>query len=176
MDRPIDVPLLGSFFGLVYPMLLAGLAVFKGVVVGGVVTFVVVRALKRHGVAARWPAALAVGAVLFVGVSVWSWMSWSKYSWIRVTANEIELHYATWPRSAHRIALDQVESVSVTRSGRKRKAAAHLVIMTKPAGPLDRTYWESAAGSDEYIALAIQWIEHASGGRLKQRAAAATTR
>jgi hypothetical protein len=61
----------------------------------------------------------------------------------------------------------------MTRSGRKNRAT-HLVITTKSDGALDRTYWESAAGSDEYIALAIQWIEHASGGRLKPRAAAAT--
>ena len=39
---------------------------------------------------------------------------------------------------------------------------------------LDRTYWESAAGSEEYIALAIQWIEHTSGGRVKHASAAAT--
>jgi hypothetical protein len=31
-------------------------------------------------------------------------------------------------------------------------------------------------GDQQYIALAVQWIAHASGGRLKHRAAAAGTR
>jgi hypothetical protein len=175
MDRPVDVPLLGALFGALFPVFLAGLALFKGLIIGGLTTFVVVRLLKGRGVAARWQPALAAGAMLFLAVSVWSWLSWSKYSWIRITASEIELHYATWPRQAHRIPFDQVESVSMTTSGRKGRVS-HLVITTKSTGALDRTYWESVGGDQQYIALAIQWIEHASGGRLKHRAAAVTKR
>jgi hypothetical protein len=173
MDRPVDVPLLGSFLGMLFPVLLAGFALLKGLVFGGLTTFFVVMLLKRRGVASRWPSALAAGVALFAIVSVWSWFSWAQYSWIRVTANEIELHYATWPRSAHRIPFEQVESVSMTRSGRKQRST-HLLITTKPAGSRERTSWESAAGSDAHIALAIQWIEHAGGARLKQRAAVTT--
>jgi hypothetical protein len=63
----------------------------------------------------------------------------------------------------------------MSTSGRRQRSR-HLVITTRAASAFDRTHWESAAGSEEHITLAIQWIEHASGGRVQRPAGVAATR
>jgi hypothetical protein len=84
---------------------------------------------------------------------------------VRVTPTAIELRFATWPWPARRFTFDEVESVSMSTWGRKARAHA-FVITTKATMPGTRTHWESSAGSEANILLAIQWIEHASGRRL----------
>jgi hypothetical protein len=120
-------------------------------------------------VAGRWRIALATGTTLFLAITGWSWLSSSEFTVVRVTPDAIELRYAAWPWPARRLTFDEVESVSMSTWGRKARVHA-LVITTKPAIADTRTHWESAAGSEENIALAIQWIEHASGGRVKRPA------
>lgn len=166
MTQPVDVPLLGGFMAYAYPLLFAVRSVVLGLVAGGVVTFLLVKVLRR-GMAGRWRIALTTGVVLFLVVTAWSWLSWSGYTWVRVAADAVELRYATWPRPGERIAFDQVESVSLSTWGRKGRSYA-LVITTKPGGP-HAWRWESVAGDEENILLAIQWIQHASGGRVARR-------
>lgn len=134
MTQAVDVPLLNATYGFMYPLLFAARSLFMGLVVGAVVTFVLVKLLGRLGVAARWRVALATGVALFLAVTAWSWLSSSDYTWVRVTAGEIELRYATWPRPARRIAFDQVESVSMSTSGRRGRSH-HLVIFDQARGP-----------------------------------------
>jgi hypothetical protein len=164
MTQPVDVPLLDASFGFAYPLLLAGAALLKGVVVGAVVVFLLVKLLGRK-VAARWPIALATGAVLILAVAAWSWLTSADFSAVTVRAGEIELRYATWPRRGWRIPFDRIESVSMSASGR-RALSYHLVVTTKSTGGLERTHWASAAGSEEHVTLALKWIAHASGGRV----------
>ncbi|HEV8587222.1 MAG TPA: hypothetical protein VGT02_19845 [Methylomirabilota bacterium] len=161
MTQPVYIPLLDSTWGVLYPLLMAALSVVKGVVLAAIGVFVVVKLVKMAG---RWRLALWVGAAVFFVVTVGSWL-WSDYTALSVDATGIELRYATWPRPPQRLTFDQIESVSLSISGRRRNVR-HLVIVTRPESAPGYGHWRSVAGSEEYIVLAIQWIEHASGGRI----------
>lgn len=168
MTQPVDVPLLDPFGFYLHPLLFAARCVLIGLLVGAIVTFLLVKVLGRRGVAGRWRVTLATGAALFLAITGWSWLSSSEFTVARVTADAIELRYAAWPWPARRFAFDEVESVSMSTWGRRARVHS-LVITSKATTPSPRTHWESAPGREENIRLAIQWIEHASGGRMTRR-------
>jgi hypothetical protein len=162
MTQPVYIPLLDSIWGVLYPLLVAVISVVKGLLVGAVVVFAVV---KLHKGSSRWRVAWRTGLALCLAVAIWSWFGSAEYTAVMVKPDGIELRYATWPRPARHFAFEQIESVSISTSGRRR-SVRHLVVMVRPTGALDRMHWESAAASEENVALAIQWIEHASGGKV----------
>jgi hypothetical protein len=174
MTQPVDVPLLDVFGFYAYPLVFALRAVGLGLVAGIVATvllIVVLGLFMRRGWRRLFAGGAAAGGVLFLVVTCWVWLSWSDYAAVRVTADGIELRYATWPRPGHRIAFEDITSASMRTergSGRRgrRYEFHYLVIATKPVSGVERRHWESIRGSEENIVLALQWIEHASGGRL----------
>ncbi len=83
-----------------------------------------------------------------------------------MTPDGIELRYATWPRPAQRIPFGAVESVAISTSGRRGRSQ-HLLVVTRSDSALPRTRWESAAGTAQNVGVAVRWIEHASGGRVR---------
>lgn len=170
MTQPVDVPILDGLFSYAYLPLYGALCTAVGLVAGIVATLLLVRLLGRCGVAGRWRIALTSGAAVFVVAAVAMWLSWASYTWIRVTGGGVELRYATWPRPARVIPFDQIESVSAWRStGRRGGVSYHLVIATKPDSPSGWYLWRSESGSQENVGRAIEWIEHASGGRVPSR-------
>jgi hypothetical protein len=172
MTQPVDVPLLAPWAYYVFPAVFAARCFAVALLVGAVATFALGKGLGRFGVAARWRAAFAVGGALFLAIGGWSWLASSEFTVLRVTPQGIELRYANWPWPARRFTFDEIDSVSMTTWGRARRSAkAHgLAITTKTATASGRTYWESAAGDEANIVRAMEWIEHASGGRLARQA------
>ena len=171
MTQPVDLPLLAPWAYSVYPALFAARCFVVALVVGAGTTFALGKVLGRFGVAARWRAAFAAGGVLFLAIGGWSWLSSSEFTVLRVTPQGVELRYAQWPWPARRLTFDEIESVSITTSGRARRVKSHaLAITTKTATASGRTFWESAAGDEANILRAMEWIEHASGGRLGRQA------
>ena len=170
MTQPVDVPLLGTFSTYLYLLLYGALCTIVGLVAAGVVTFLLVRVLRRRGVAGRWRIALTSGLAVYLAATIFMWLSWASYAWIRVTPQGIELRYATWPRPGRMIAFEHIESVSQIHSrGRKGGVTHHLEIVTKTESPFGWRMWRSEAADGEHVKLALQWIEHAGGGRVVSR-------
>ena len=173
MTLPVDVPLLSSFRFYTAPFFAAAGYVFFGLVAAVLVAFVLVKVLRRRGVVRYLSIALKTSAVVFVAITSWAWLTSKHYTVVRVTADAVELRFANWPWPAQRFTFDEIESVSLSTSTRRGRAVGHgLTIMTKPMSPFASTYWPSAPAEREHVILAIQWIEHASGGRLTRSARA----
>ncbi|MBM3218500.1 MAG: hypothetical protein FJZ38_07405 [Candidatus Rokubacteria bacterium] len=173
MALPVDVPLLSSSRFSTAPFFAAVGYVLFGLVAAALVAFVLVKVLRRRGVVRYWRIALKTSVVVFLLITSWAWVTSKHYTVVRVTADAVELRFANWPWPAQRFTFDEIESVSLSTSTRRGRAVGHgLVIMTKPTSLFASTYWPSAPAEREHVIPAIQWVEHASGGRLTRSARA----
>ena len=170
MSAPVHLPLLTPFAATVHVVLVAAVAVVVGLIAGGAGAFLVGRRLRRRD-AANWVGpALVTLAVVFVAVAATLWLRFSDYTALAIDGRTVELHYPTWPRPAARLAIDQIETAQIegaSQTGGRRRART-LVLTVKPTSGLASGRWESAAGDPDYMLRALEWLEHASGGRLRR--------
>jgi hypothetical protein len=163
----VYVPLQNPTQLVLHYVIVGVLSVVVGLVFAGILAFVLYKILGRARVAARARIVGWVTVALVVLVPVWLWMTRSSYVGVRVDGRQIELVYAEWPRAPKRFDVDRIESVSLTWTGRRTKSP-QLVIIVKPTGVFENTRWESTSGDEAYITRAMEWIEHAAGGRLQR--------